>query len=449
MSLFIKKIPTRQHCHKVARLLNSPIDENVFIYHRGRVEQTRDDTDVGLDFRQESCFFYLSGVEQPGFHILIDVNLHTVYLIPPTVPDSETLWRGVPDSNEQLLANYDADEILRESELITFLQKSQPSTVHILDTTDTSFLKAAHIRECQLDTTLLKRSIHEARLTKFPWEVELSRYAAHISSHAHIAIMQQAQAGQPESYYEGLFRWVCTRNGMPRQAYIPIIASGPRAAILHYVRNNQPLPAHKHAMLLVDAGGEHLCYGTDITRTIPISGRFSYESRTIYDIVLTAQEAMLSHLKPGVMWRDVHNLGQRVLCQGLINICILMGELDELMQLGLTGAFCFHGTGHSVGLNVHDLLMSKPLLKNMVLAVEPGLYFNPVSLATWTKKPGYLKYFNMSNIQRFMPVGGVRIEDTILLTENGYENLTIAPKTVDAIEALMACKTQSFMDSPP
>ncbi|KAI9015332.1 peptidase M24, structural domain-containing protein [Phycomyces nitens] len=465
-----KRIPTRHHCYRVGELLGAK-NERTIIYHRGGIDTVRDTTDVELDFRQESYFFYLSGVEHPGFHILIDLYNDIVYLIPPTVPDSEILWKGEPDTVEELLEIYDADKILAEEDVPDLIQSLRPELVYVLDTVDTSMIKEAGVRECQLDKVSLRVAMDEARLIKFPWEIELIRYAAQISSHAHMALMQRVQAGQPESYCEALFRWVCARNGMPRQCYIPIIASGPRAATLHYTRNNKLLPAGKHAMLLVDAGGERFCYGSDVTRTFPISGKFSPEAKTIYEIVLKMQETILSQLKPGAMWAGLHNLGVYILCQELIRIGILVGgTLEEFLRLGLPRAFYFHGTGHSVGLDVHDvggrsagvlvkgyyetmprsqLLFSRPLIKDMVLTVEPGLYFNPTSIAMWTEKPGYAKYFNMEMINKYMPVGGVRIEDTVVLTEDGYDNLTIAPKTVNDIEALMACRAQSYMDSMP
>ncbi|KAL0095462.1 peptidase M24, structural domain-containing protein [Phycomyces blakesleeanus] len=466
-----KRISTSYHCRRVGKLLQTNPNERAVIYHRGGQGAVRDDTDVEVDFRQESYFFYLSGVEHPGFHILVDLYNDTIYLIPPTVPDTEILWKGEPDTAKELLEIYDADKVIAEADVPALLQVLCPQVVYVLDTVDTSIIKAAGIHECQLDKVCLRVAMDESRLIKFPWEIEHIRYAAQISSHAHMALMQRAQAGQPESYCEALFRWVCARNGMPRQCYIPIIASGSRAATLHYTRNDKTLPEGEHAMLLVDAGGERFCYGSDVTRTFPISGRFSSEAKTIYEIVLKMQETILSQLKPGAMWAGLHNLGVYILCQELIRIGILVGGThEELLHLGLPRAFYFHGTGHSVGLDVHDvggrtagvltnsyherkiqsqMLISRPLKKNMVLTVEPGLYFNPTSIAMWTQKPGYAKYFNMDMINKYMPVGGVRIEDTVVLTEDGYDNLTIAPKTVNDIEALMACRAQSYMDSMP
>ncbi|KAI9497466.1 peptidase M24, structural domain-containing protein [Zychaea mexicana] len=466
------RLPTKEHYFKIKRLLNPDKNSRGIIYHRGADIELRDDTDVELDFRNESNFVYLTGVEEAGFHVVIDLFTDLVYLIPPTVPDNEVLWSGAPDNAAALLQKYDADAIVSEADLPGLLMQIDPNVIHILDTTDTTALCEAGVDFDRLEFTALKIAMHEARLTKFPWEIELVRYACHISSHAHIALMQHVKPRQMERELEARFRWECARNGMHRQCYLPIVASGPRAATLHYTKNNQIIPSGPHSLVLVDAGGERRCYGSDVTRTFPSSGTFSPEAKTIYEIVLKAQEAVLEKLKPGVLWTDMHQLVVRILSHELVRIGILVNaDPEELVEMGVIRAFYFHGTGHSVGLDVHDVggrgagilscnssakngksstsssvskqqLLTKPLEEHMVITVEPGLYFNETSLAMWTKVPYLRKYFNMDRIEQYRPVGGVRIEDTVLITSDGIENLTIAPKTVKDIEAVMALDRQ-------
>ncbi|KAG2227656.1 hypothetical protein INT45_004698 [Circinella minor] len=456
-----ERLPTKQHYLKVKKLLNPDKKQRGIIYHRGSDIQLRDDTDVELGFRNESNFVYLTGVEDAGFHVVIDLETDLIYLIPPTIPDGDVLWNGPPDSPVALLQKYDVDSIITEADLPNLLTQLNSQVIHCLDTTDTTALCEAGV-DCNLiNFTALKGAIHEARLTKFPWELELIRYACHISSHAHIALMQHTKPRQREWELEARFRWECAKNGMQIQCYLPIIASGPRAATLHYTKNNQVIPSGPHSLVLVDAGGERRCYGSDVTRTFPASGTFSQEARTIYEIVLKVQEAILERLKPGVFWPDMHRLAIHILAHELLRIGILVnGTASELIETGVIRAFYFHGTGHSVGLDVHDVggqgvgvlasnstnsnsineqyILRKPLEKDMVITVEPGLYFNKTSLAMWTRVPYLRKYFNMERIEQYLPVGGVRIEDTVLITETGIDNLTVAPKTVKDIEAVMA-----------
>lgn len=285
-----KKIHTRSHYLKVKQYLPTPIPIGAAIYHRGGVRHTRDDTDVEIDFRQESNFLYLSGVEAAGYHIVILPAVDLIYLVRPTITPSEQLWKGIPDPDSVLLEKYDVDDILTEVELYSmFMDNDQ--VIYSLSTTDMSALP----ENCRniVDIVHLPVAINEARLTKFPWELDMMRYSAHISSHAHMALMtfsakkycNQQQINEAE--LEAHFRWVCSRNGLSRQCYIPIVASGPRAAVLHYTDNDKWVP--KDALVLVDAGGEYRCYGSDVTRTFPVSGQFTQEQKIIYNIVLKAQ----------------------------------------------------------------------------------------------------------------------------------------------------------------
>ncbi|KAI9027202.1 peptidase M24, structural domain-containing protein [Phycomyces nitens] len=452
-------VTTRQHCLRVRTLMETDQKQRAIIYHRGQVAAVRNDTDIELDFRQESHFYYLTGVDEPGFHVVVDLETNKVYLVPPTIPENDIVWNGSPDSPDELLQKYDADEIVSEDDLPALLTNLDPTTIHILDTTDKQALYSAGITDKQLSTTYLRDALNEARLKKFPWEIETIRLAVYGSSQAHTALMQHTRPGLPESHLEGLFRWICSRNGMSRQAYIPIIASGPRSTTLHYTRNNQIIPSGPHTLVLVDAGGERGCYGSDVTRTFPATGVFSAEAKTIYNIVLKMQESVLSRLRPGAMWSDLERHVIQVLCKELISIGILVGEMDQLLDMGIPHAFFIHGLGHSVGLDVHDVegqlpdlhlkrvdsggyltnfLKGRPLEANMIVTVEPGLYFNDTMLDTWTQYPGYEPFFDLDVIRRYRVVGGVRIEDTVLITKDGHENLTNAPKTVREIEDIMA-----------
>ncbi|KAI9258542.1 peptidase M24, structural domain-containing protein [Sporodiniella umbellata] len=442
-----KKLPTRQHYLKIKRLMNLKGVQQCGIYMQGKQESTRDGTDVSLEFRQESYFFYLTGVDEPDFQVLIDLHLDKIYLIAPDIPLDDIGWRGPGTHPTELLEKYDIDEVIRESELPSLLIQLQLHTLFMLHRDQPPASIACNTR-------LLLPAMDEARLIKFPWEIDLIRQATYASSQAHLALIQQYRPGMTEGLLAALFRWTCALHGAYRQAYLPIVASGPRASTLHHAPHfEQPIPNDPHSLILVDAGGEKSCYGSDITRTFPVQGVFSPEAKVVYQIVLTMQKTVLCKLKPGIYWESLQQLAIRILCESLLQIGILVGELDLLLELGVPCAFYYHGLGHTLGLDVHDVggkvvtrleentpsefLSDRPLEKNMVLTVEPGLYFNEPLLDIWTQHPDYQQFFNLDRLNQYKPVGGVRIEDTIVITEDGYENLTHVPKEIQEIQALM------------
>ncbi|OBZ89605.1 putative Xaa-Pro aminopeptidase PEPP [Choanephora cucurbitarum] len=404
---------SRFHYKKVKHYLpKSDKDTYAAIYHRGGNTCTRDDTDVELDFRQESNFFYLSGVEKAGYQIFILVESDEIYLVKPTVLPSEQLWKGIPASDEELKRQYDVDHVITENDLNRLIHHSDPTVIYTFDTTDTGMIPCRfHPR---LDFIALKTATHEARLTKFPWEIRSLRYAAHISSHAHIDLMIQVAKGRKKDIKESEL-----------EARFP---SGPRAAVLHYTDNNKMIPnKDPHALILVDAGGEYECYGSDVSRTFPACGKFSNEAKTIYNIVLKAQKAQVIQSDWIVMMLE----GKMVKCLSVSNL--QLANMPFRKNIGIFRKSRFSGVKGGDPLEFFD----RPLEENMIVTVEPGLYFNDVSIDLWTSSPNYQQYFDLSKIHQYRVVGGVRIEDTILITSRGYENLTIAPKEVSDIEAIM------------
>ncbi|KAI9472136.1 MAG: peptidase M24, structural domain-containing protein [Benjaminiella poitrasii] len=442
------QIPTKQHCLRVKRLLDPQASS--IIYMKGNIELTRDDTDIDLEFRQESNFFYLTGVDEPGFQLIFHLDTDRVYLIAPKVAQTDVFWKGPSHDRQDLLARYDVDEIIDESNLQDLLRNLKPNHSYVLNSQRPSDDPLFGL----LDEHRLTLALHEARLIKFPWELAMLRTVMRASSAAHIVVIEACRPDMREAHLAALFRWSCAaHHEVYRQAYLPIVASGPRLATLHYAKNSHTI--RPHHLVLVDAGGEKWCYGSDITRTFPANGVFSTEARIIYNIVLKMQESVLAELKPGVYWTDMERLAVSVLCGELVKIGILVGDEDELIQRRVPSAFYYHGLGHSVGLDVHDVggkddsavdeeerefLRNRPLEANMVLTVEPGLYFNDTMLSIWTEFPGYQSYFDLNVLARYRDVGGVRIEDTIVVTEDGHENLTLVPKSIEAIEALMRAK---------
>lgn len=246
------------------------------------------------------------GVDEPGFHVIIHLQKERVYLITPNVPENDVFWKGPNYSTKELLEKYDVDEIVNECDLPRLFTMLSPQMTHVLDKQQGTELlkKVPMVIATTINTQLLLPAMNEARLIKFSWEIDIMRQVTYGSSQAHIALIQQFQLGMTETHLAALFRWTCALHQIYKQAYLPIVASGPRAATLHYTKNNQIIPSNVHTLVLVDAGGEKLCYASDITRTFPVHGTFSQESKTIYNIVLKMQEVKKKHL---IIYRDFIN----------------------------------------------------------------------------------------------------------------------------------------------
>jgi Xaa-Pro aminopeptidase len=269
--------------------------------------------------------------------------------------------------------------------------------------------------------------LHEMRITKSDLELDTIRQAVGISAVAHHAVMSQVRPSMREYELEAILRYEFRRNGSERCAYESIVASGPNARTLHYRRNDRTL--QDGDLVLVDAGAEYHYMASDITRTFPCNGRFAPLQRKAYEVVLDAQRAAMDTIAPGVTLDDVHMAAVRVLCTGLIELGILAGPVEQVLESEAYKKYYMHRTSHWMGLDVHDVGAyyvegrPRPLAPGMVLTVEPGLYFPDDELA--------------------VPVGlrncGIRIEDDVRVTETGVENLSSGiAKTVDEIEALMA-----------
>jgi len=270
----------------------------------------------------------------------------------------------------------------------------------------------------------VRHALDEMRLIKDGHELALMRRAAEISTRAHGIAMRATRPGRHEYEIEAELLCAFRSGGAEAPAYTSIVASGANACVLHYVFNNQPLADGD--LLLIDAAAEFGSYAADITRTFPVNGRFSAAQKDAYELVLAAQAAAIDEVRPGRHWNSPHEAAVRVLTQGMVDLKLLAGSVDGLIESNAYNRFYMHRTGHWLGMDVHDAGEYKikgewrPLVPGMTLTVEPGLYIRPaddVPEAFW-------------NI-------GIRIEDDVAVTESGCEVLTSPPKTVDEIEAWM------------
>ncbi|KAI5285175.1 hypothetical protein KEM54_000768, partial [Ascosphaera aggregata] len=321
-----------------------------------------------------------------------------------------------------------------------------------------------------VDTESLLPAMNAARTIKDDHELGLIKKAIEISTAAHIAVIRNVSQMKNEREIHGLFLNTCISLGAFRQSYGIIAGSGSNAAILHYMSNNDTLEGKE--LVLLDAGAEWNNYASDITRTFPRFGEWpSKQSKEIYTLVETMQEECIKQIRPGQRFLDLQVMAHTIAITGLLKLGILKEEgatVEEIRQSGASAVFFPHGLGHHVGLEVHDVsdrptnatsagaatlqypnthmsmfsstlqpatLLAPLLAEGMVVTVEPGIYFSNVAIE-FSKKQEAAKYINYNVVQDYMRVGGVRIEDDVLVTRNGYENLTTTPKGEAALKII-------------
>ena len=259
---------------------------------------------------------------------------------------------------------------------------------------------------------------------KDEYEIALIRKANEVSAVAHTAVLNAVKHAKNERELEAIFLERCIANGAREQAYHGIFASGTNAATLHYQKNDEELGSRLNVLL--DAGAEWRCYASDVTRTFPINGRFSKESREIYDIVLRMQKECTEMIKETVRWEDVHTRAHEIAVEGLLDLGILRGEKKDIFEKRTSVAFFPHGLGHYLGMDTHDtgghpdykdtdgifryLRIRGHLPAGSIVTVEPGIYFCRFILEPYLDDPVHKQYIDKVILDRYWDVGGVRIE---------------------------------------
>jgi len=403
---------------------------------------------------------------------MYDIRRDVLTLFIPRIKPERVIWNGRGSTPTEALAKYDIDQVHYSQDLAYIIQtwafKHQHSGIYILH--PSSRIPGCDNLTPRIDSHSLQPAMNLCRMIKDDHEIKRIRKANDISSQAHREVLANIQRFKNEAQVEGLFMDVCISQQAKQQAYDPIAASGPNAGTLHYDANNEDLAGRQ--LMCLDAGCEYELYASDITRTFPLSPSWpSKEAENIYKLVQCMQETCIERLEPGVRYLDLHILAHQIAIDGLLRLGILCnGTREEIYKAGTSRAFFPHGLGHHIGLEVHDVgqaeLMSvrrgKPvyqqapslypenfhnpvydsgtchaptdpqsshLEEGMVVTVEPGIYFSVYALQHfYLPSPIHSKFINLEVLERYLPVGGVRIEDDILITANGYENLTTAPK---------------------
>ncbi len=447
-------------------------------------ETVRND-DVHHVFRQDSDFFFLTGFDEPDAVAVIDpssADERFVLFVRPRDRELE-IWNGYRAGVEGAKERFGADAAYPLSELDSELRRrmvGRPS-VYVPFRHGTMREKLAGmitglggirerfgrtIPEAVLDASVV---LHEMRLYKTDAELDALRTACAISAEGHAEAMRYTAPGRYEYQVQAAMELVFRLRGSRRDGYPAIVAGGANACVLHYTENDRRL--EDGDLLLIDAGAEYRYFSADITRTFPVNGKFSGPQRAIYEVVLAAQRASLAEARPDSSMRAVHQAAVDAVTKGLVELGLLPGPVEQARRMHHYREFFMHGTGHWLGMDVHDAgsygIDGKPrsLQPGMAFTVEPGVYVAPdrpeleltlleYDIDEWTERRMLLgtakakeleaeEKKNAARIRHRIPEAflgiGVRIEDDVVITGSGYENLTtVVPTDPDEIEALCA-----------
>lgn len=440
-----------------------------FIVLQGGEEQTRHCTDHTELFRQESYFAYLFGVQEPGFYGALDIASGDSILFAPRLPDEYAVWLGKIKQLPHFKARYMVSSVYYTDEMAKVLHQQYQGPekpllylLHGLNTDSNNFSKPADFKgidSFETDLNALHPILTECRVLKSALELAVIQFANDISSEAHVEVMRKSKAGMKEYQLESLFlHHTYTYGGCRHCSYTCICATGGNSSTLHY--GHAAAPNDKSLedgdMALLDMGAEYHFYGADITCSFPVNGKFSGDQSLVYNAVLRAHDAVISNMRPGVCWVDMHKLSERIILESLKEGGLLLGDVDAMVQERVGAVFLPHGLGHFLGIDTHDpggylkgaerpkepglksLRTSRKLLEGMVITVEPGCYFIDALLLPAMRNAQTSKFFNHEQISRFRGFGGVRIESDVYVTSNGCVNMSKCPREIKEIEAVMA-----------
>lgn len=436
------------HREKVASLFKKENDCALFI--AGATVTHRYGTDFEYPFRQESNFLYLTGVAEPDFFALIECNTGKYHLFVPKRDAMYAVWYGFVHSLDSYKKKYSPDEIHYTEDLKTVLASIKPDLVYCIRGIHSKTVTGLGYKT---ESGTLADAIASCRVIKNVHEKSELQKASDVASEAHRTVMSAIQPGMMEYEMQALFEFTCTKNGMRHQPYSGIHAGGIGSSVLHYVDNNRILKDGD--LFLLDAGAESNGYAADITRTIPVNGKFTDRQAEIYDIALEMLELCLENARPGVEMEELQLMACKHLLKRFVELGLVYGEVDELMEQNIFALFFPHGIGHFLGLDTHDVggypkgteridrpglryLRARRLLEpGMVVTIEPGIYFIPALLEPAFANPEQSKYLNVPELSTYLNFGGIRIEDNLFISEAGHENLTTVPKKRGDIESLM------------
>lgn len=400
--------------------------------------------DVEHEYRQDSDFYYLTGLDEPQSVLVLstaDPVPSCVLFVRPRNPERE-VWDGPRAGVDGAKSDFGADVAHEVSELAAklpdYLQDKERLFYRVgrdraMDETVFSALETTrgrHRLKRGFPSTIVDPGafLHEQRMAKDADELAVMRRAAAVTAEAHASAMRVALPGAYEFEVEAEIQRVFRKAGCERPAYGAIVGSGPNATILHHRRNARQM--NEGDLLLIDAGCELEYYASDVTRTFPVGGTFSEPQRAIYDLVLACQLECIEAVKPGATLDAIHDVALRAITHGLIELGLIEGPLEAAIEEERYKPFYMHRTSHWLGMDVHDVGLyffggePRPLAPGTVLTVEPGIYIA----------------VDADVDERWRGIG-VRIEDDVLVTDEGHEVLTAAiPKDPDELESILAAR---------
>ena len=433
-------ITAEEYKQRRKKLMQQLGDNSIAVIVTNTEQQRNKDT--FFPFRPNSSFYYLTGfIEPDAIAILIPNDAEGIFILlnRPRQPNQE-IWDGHRTGQLGAVENFAADHAYSIETLNSMIPKLLSNKQRIFYPFDfmTATNTATATWQAQLQQLIkniaesqpcfdVNEIIDEMRLIKSPAELNILRNAAKINTVAHQQAMKNCDSEMTEIQLSAELNYIYGRHNCLAMAYTPIVAAGKHACTLHHLTGNKKL--QEGELVLIDMGEEYQYYASDVTRTFPINGKFSAEQKVLYELVLHTQLTVLATIKPGITFATLQQLTIHTLTTGLVKLGILQGDVAQLITNKAYFEFYMHNIGHWLGLDVHDVGQYKvnqqwrALAPGMVLTIEPGIYIQADNRKVDEKWRGI----------------GIRIEDNIIVTDTGHENITAAiPRTVQEIEATMS-----------
>ncbi len=397
--------------------------------------------DTEYPYRQDSDFYYMTGFKEDNSALVLVKGATSTKEILFVQKKDELLelWTGKRLGEKGAKERFDVDKIYTTDLFDLKVKKFLLNKKRVYLDNFSSDERVLHVKDLVKESTksrtakytpkefLHVRDISQAmRLIKTSVEIDLIKKALEITKNAHHKAMSMQKAGLYEYALQASFEYEFKKNGAYSDAYTTIVAGGANGNTLHYIENSEVLK--KGDLILIDAGCEYEMYASDITRTIPVSGKFTKAQKEVYEVVLNAQLKVIENIRVDIKKSELQEIARESLCEGLVRLGILKGDVKTLLKEGKDKSYFPHGIGHWMGIDVHDQCPYKDengkeiaLREGVVLTIEPGLYLPLEDKAVPKKYRGI----------------AIRIEDNILVTKEGYENLSKGiAKTVEEIESL-------------
>ncbi len=443
--------------------------ESGLILFLGNEESPMNYPDNPFNFRQDSSFLYFFGLDFPSLAGVIDVDENRDIIFGNDVDIEDIIWMGFQPSMKERAAKVGVTETFPLDKMEETVKQAvqQGKTIHFLPPyrLETE-LKLSRLLGISIDEAKNKASeelikaVVAQRSVKIKEEIDEIEKSHAISYEMHTTAMRMAKPGVYEREIAGKIEGIALSSGSNISFPVILTING---QILHNHYHGNVLEEGR--LLVNDSGAESLLhYATDITRTIPVGGKFSPKQREIYEIVLQAEEAAIQSIRPDIRYKEIHLIAAKTIAEGLKGLEIMKGDIDEAVNEGAHALFFPHGIGHMMGLDVHDmedlgedyvgydenikrseqfgiayLRLAKEIQPNNVVTVEPGIYFIPALIDKWKGEKKFTQFINYEKVEEYRDFGGVRIEDNVLVTEDGHRVIgKTIPKTPEDVEEITA-----------